>query len=35
MSDRPTIVSDTLDEQATAVERQLGISVGHEDLRDG
>jgi hypothetical protein len=33
MRDRTPIEDDTADQQASAMERQPGVSVGHQDLR--
>jgi hypothetical protein len=33
MGDRPTLLTDTLDQQLPAPDVQTGITVGHEDLR--
>jgi hypothetical protein len=33
MGDRHVLLTDPLHQQATAKERQPGITVGHEDLR--
>jgi hypothetical protein len=35
MSDRATIEPDPPHQQAATMERQAGVSVGHEDLRAG
>jgi hypothetical protein len=33
MGDGLALDNDTFDEQATAVERETGVTVSHEDLR--